>query len=93
MPLYLRNDSGGPIARSVAEVPQPLEAMAIKPAPTDPPTRYRVDEIPLHEYYQFILRILIKILPKLWVNALFEQVVADRRRPGTTVASTILLAG
>jgi amidase len=97
VPLYLRNDTGGPMARSVADATQLLEAMATGPDPADPLTRYCAGKIPPRGYRQFldpsglkgarigVLRTLSERQPDPQVKALFEQAVADLRRAGATV--------
>jgi amidase len=100
VPLYLRNDTGGPMARSVADATYLLEAMACGPDPADPAdplTRYCAGQIPPRGYRQFldpsglkgarigVLRTLSERQPDPQVKALFEQAVADLRRAGATV--------
>nr|GFD00083.1 hypothetical protein [Tanacetum cinerariifolium] len=45
-PLYLRNDTGGPMARSVADATRLLDAMATGPDPADPLTQYCTGHLP-----------------------------------------------
>jgi amidase len=96
-PLYLRNDTGGPMARSVADATRLLEVMATGPDPADPLTRYGADKRPAQGYQAFldpkglqgarigVLRTLSERNPDPQVKALFEQAVADLRRAGATV--------
>jgi amidase len=98
-PLYLRNDTGGPMARSVADATRLLEAMATGPDPADPLTRYCVGHIPAKGYQQFlnphglqgarigVLRTLSERNPDPQIRALFAQAVADLRRAGATVVT------
>jgi amidase len=97
VPLYLRNDTGGPMARSVADATRLLDVMATGPDPADPLTRYSAGKIPSQGYRQFlnpsglkgarigVLRTLSERQPDPQVKALFEQAVADLRRAGATV--------
>ncbi|TFZ67380.1 amidase [Hymenobacter sp. UV11] len=97
VPLYLRNDTGGPMARSVADATRLLEVMATGPDPADPLTTYSAGKIPAKGYQQFlnknglrgarigVLRTLSERSPDPQVKALFEQAVADLRRAGATV--------
>lgn len=97
VPLYLRNDTGGPMARSVADAASLLDALATGPDPADPLTRYGAGKVPKGGYRQFlqkdglrggrigVLRTLSERHPDAQVHALFEQAVADLRRAGATV--------
>ena len=96
-PLYLRNDTGGPMARSVADATMLLEAMATGPDPADPLTSAGAGKLPAKGYRVFldpkglkgarigVLRTLSERRPDPQVKALFEQAVADLRRAGATV--------
>lgn len=96
-PLYLRNDTGGPMARSVADATRLLEVMATGPDPADPLTRYGAGQVPPHGYQPFlqkdglqgarigVLRTLSERQPDPQVKALFEQAVADLRKAGAVV--------
>ncbi|MET4075383.1 amidase family protein [Hymenobacter sp. UYCo722] len=96
-PLYLRNDTGGPMARSVADATRLLEVMATGPDPADPLTRYGTGKRPAKGYQAFldpqglrgarigVLRTLSERHPDPRVKALFEQAVVDLRRAGATV--------
>ncbi len=96
-PLYLRNDTGGPMARSVADATRLLEVLATGPDPADPLTRYSAGKIPPRGYQQFlkkdglegarigVLRTLSERQPDPQVKALFEQAVADLRKAGAVV--------
>ncbi|GAC1377055.1 MAG: amidase [Hymenobacter sp.] len=96
-PLYLRNDTGGPMARSVADATRLLEVMATDPDPADPLTSYSAGKLPPNGYRPFldpnglkgarigVLRTLSERNPDPQVKALFEQAVADLRRAGATV--------
>jgi amidase len=97
VPLYLRNDTGGPMARSVADATAVLEALATGPDPADPLTRYGAGKVPAGGYQQFlvknglqgarigVLRTLSERQPDPQVKALFEQALADLRRAGAVV--------
>ncbi|GAB3241458.1 amidase [Hymenobacter seoulensis] len=96
-PLYLRNDTGGPMARSVADAARLLEAMATGPDPADPLTHYGAGQRPAAGYPSFldpkglqgarigVLRTLSERNPDPQIKALFERAVADLRRAGATV--------
>ena len=96
VPLYLRNDTGGPMARTVADATRLLEVMA-GPDPADPLTSYGAGKVPQGGYQQFldknglkgarigVLRTLSERSPDPQVKAVFEQAVADLRRAGADV--------
>ncbi|OWP62532.1 amidase [Hymenobacter amundsenii] len=96
-PLYLRNDTGGPMARTVADATRLLEAMATGPDPADPLTSYGAGKRPAQGYLPFldpqglkgarigVLRTLSERNPDPQVKALFEQAIMDLRRAGATV--------
>ena len=96
-PLYLRNDTGGPMARSVADAVRLLDVMATGPDPADPLTRYGAGKRPAGGYRPFldanglrgarigVLRTLSERTPDPQIAALFAQAVADLRRAGATV--------
>ncbi|GAA4048653.1 amidase [Hymenobacter glaciei] len=96
-PLYLRNDTGGPMTRSVADATRVLDALATGPDPADPLTAYGAGKIPAGGYRQFlnkkglqgarigVLRTLSERKPDPQVKALFEQAVADLRKAGAEV--------
>ena len=96
-PLYLRNDTGGPMARTVADATRLLDIMATGPDPADPLTSYGAGQRPAQGYQAFlnpnglrgarvgVLRTLSERHPDPQVKALFEQAVADLRRAGATV--------
>ena len=96
-PLYLRNDTGGPMARSVADATRLLDVLATGPDPADPLTSAGAGKIPPKGYLQFlqrdglkgarigVLRTLSERHPDPQVKALFEQAVADLRRAGAVV--------
>ncbi|OGX86297.1 amidase [Hymenobacter lapidarius] len=95
-PLYLRNDTGGPMTRTVADATRLLEVMA-GPDPADPLTAYSADKIPAGGYRQFldknglkgarigVLGTLSERNPDPQVKAVFEQAVADLRKAGAVV--------
>ena len=96
VPLYLRNDTGGPMARTVADATRLLEAMA-GPDPADPLTAYSAGKVSAGGYQQFlkkdglkgarigVLRTLSERSPDPQVKAVFAQAVADLRRAGAVV--------
>ncbi|MBF9239831.1 amidase [Hymenobacter sp. BT683] len=96
-PLYLRNDTGGPMARSVADATRLLEVMATGPDPADALTTYGAGKRPTQGYQASldpkglqgarigVLRTLSERSPDPQVKALFERAVADLRRAGATV--------
>ena len=96
VPLYLRNDTGGPMARTVADATRLLEVMA-GPDPADPLTAYSAGKVPAGGYQQFlnrnglkgarigVLRTLSERNPDPQVKAVFEQAVADLRLAGAVV--------
>ena len=95
-PLYLRNDTGGPMTRTVADATRLLEVMA-GPDPADPLTSYSAGKIPQGGYRQFldknglrgarigVLRTLSERSPDPQVKAVFEQAVANLRQAGAEV--------
>ncbi|GAB3289603.1 amidase family protein [Hymenobacter humi] len=95
-PLYLRNDTGGPMTRTVADATRLLEVMA-GPDPADPLTSYSAGKIPQGGYRQYldknglkgarigVLRTLSERSPDPQVKAVFEQAVADLRKAGAVV--------
>ena len=96
-PLYLRNDTGGPMTRTVADATRLLDVLATGPDPADPLTAYGAGKIPAGGYRQFlnkqglqgarigVLRTLSERQPDPQVKALFEQAVADLRKAGAEV--------
>ncbi|MDX5421598.1 MAG: amidase, partial [Hymenobacteraceae bacterium] len=87
VPLYLRNDVGGPMARTVEDATKILEVIAGYD-PADPLTRHSQGKVP-QNYTQFlvkdglkgarigVLRTLSDKDPDPQVKALFEQAIAD----------------
>jgi Asp-tRNA(Asn)/Glu-tRNA(Gln) amidotransferase A subunit family amidase len=102
-PLYLRNDVGGPMARTVEDATKVLEVIAGYD-PADPLTAYSEGKVP-ENYRQFldrdglkgarigVLRILSEKDPDPQVKALFEQAIADLRRLGAAVVDSVEVAG
>lgn len=98
-PLYLRNDVGGPMARTVADATKVLEVIAGYD-PTDPLTKYSEGKVP-ENYRQFldkdglkgarigVFRTLSEKNPDPQVKALFEQAIADLRRLGAVVVDSV----
>ena len=95
-PLYLRNDTGGPMCRTVVDATRLLEVMA-GPDSADPLTSSSTGKIPQGGYRQFldknglkgarigVLRTLSERSPDPQVKAVFEQAVADLRKAGAEV--------
>ncbi|WP_018478504.1 amidase family protein [Pontibacter roseus] len=99
VPLYLRNDVGGPMARTVEDATKILEVIAGYD-PNDPLTRYSQGKV--HQSYtQFldkdglkgarigVLRTLSDNNPDPQVQALFEQAIADLRKLGAEVVDSV----
>ena len=98
-PLYLRNDVGGPMTRTVEDAAKVLEVIAGYD-PTDPLTGHSQGKIP-DNYRQFldrnglkgarigVLRTLSEDNPDPQVMALFEQAIADLRRLGAVVVDSV----
>ena len=104
IPLYLRNDIAGPMARSVADAATILQVIATAD-PADPATRHRPDNVD-HNYLQALntdalqgARIGVmryytqeaSIDPA--VLALFEQALADLREQGAVLVEDFAIAG
>lgn len=99
-PLYLRNDTGGPMTRTVTDATRLLEVMAGED-PSDPLTKYSQGKVPLGGYQQFlrkdglkgvrigVLRTLSERKPDPQVKALFEQAIADLRRAGAEIIDPV----
>ena len=95
-PLYLRNDTGGPMTRTVVDATRLLEVMA-GPDAADPLTAYSAGKVPAGGYRQFldknglkgarigVLRTLSERSPDPQVKAVFERAVADLRKAGAVV--------
>jgi len=101
-PLYLRNDVGGPMARTVEDATRILEVIAGYD-PADPLTRYSQGKVP-DSYVQFldknglkgarigVFRTLSEKDPDPQVKALFDQAVADLKRLGAEVVDPFTVA-
>lgn len=101
-PLYLRNDVGGPMARTVADATKILEVIAGYD-PADPLTKHSTGKVP-DNYTQFlkedglkgarigVLRILSERNPDPQVKALFEQSIADLKRLGAVIIDSVDIA-
>ncbi len=99
VPLYLRNDVGGPMARTVADATKILEVIAGYD-PADPLTKHSKGKVP-DNYTQFldknalkgarigVLRTLSEDNPDPQVKALFEQAIADLRSMGAIVVDSV----
>lgn len=103
VPLYLRNDVGGPMARTVEDATRILEVIAGYD-PADPVTRYSQGKMP-QDYTRFldknglkgarigVLRTLSEKNPDPQVKALFEQAIADLEKLGAVIVDPIEIAG
>ncbi|PKP29431.1 MAG: amidase [Bacteroidetes bacterium HGW-Bacteroidetes-17] len=102
-PLYLRNDVGGPLARTVTDATRILEVIAGYD-PNDPITIHSQGKIP-DNYQQFlvtdglkgarigILRELSEKDPNPEIKALFEQAIEDLKRLGAEIIDPIVIPG
>jgi len=100
-PLYLRNDMGGPMARTVEDATRLLEVMAGYD-PADPITKYSNDKIPVN-YTQYlekkglrgarigVFRTLSERNPDPQVKALFEKAITDLRKAGATIVDNVIV--
>lgn len=98
-PLYLRNDVGGPMARTVEDATKILEVISGYD-PADPLTSHSKGKVPT-SYTQFlkkdalkgarigVLRTLSERNPDPQVKALFEQAIADMKRMGAVIVDSI----
>lgn len=103
VPLYLRNDVGGPMARTVEDATRILEVIAGYDS-NDPITRYSQGKVP-QNYTQFldkdglngarigVLRTLSDKDTDPQVKALFEQAISDLKRLGAVIVDPIEIAG
>ncbi|MEM8485398.1 MAG: amidase family protein [Bacteroidota bacterium] len=99
VPLYLRNDVGGPMCRTVEDATRVLEVIAGHD-PADPVTKYSEGKIP-ENYMQFlqpdglqgarigVLRALSDDDPHPEVNALFEQAIEDLQHLGAAIVDPV----
>jgi amidase len=102
-PLYLRNDVGGPMTRTVEDATKMLEVLA-GDDPADPLTKFSQGKIP-KSYQQFlkkdglkgarigVLRILSERNPDPQVKALFEQAITDLKKLGAEIIDPIEIPG
>ncbi len=103
VPLYLRNDVGGPMTRTVEDAVRILEVIAGYD-PNDPVTIRCREKLPAG-YQQFldknglkgarigVLRILSETDPDPQVSALFEQAIADLKQLGAEVIDPFDIPG
>jgi len=101
VPLYLRNDIAGPMARTVADATKVLEVIAGYD-PKDPLTKYSEGNIP-DNYRQFllkdgltgarigVLRALSDDDPHPEIRTLFEKALSDLNILGATVIDTVII--
>ncbi|WP_089318924.1 amidase family protein [Pontibacter ummariensis] len=102
VPLYLRNDVGGPMARTVEDATRILEVIAGYD-PEDPLTKHSQGKVP-QNYQQFldkdglegarigVLRQLSDQNPDPQVKALFEQALADLKAQGAMIVDPFEVA-
>ena len=100
-PLYLRNDMGGPMCRTVEDAARMLDVLAGYD-PADPITKYSEGKIP-HSYTDYldakglkgarigVLRTLSERDPDPQVHALFEQAIADLRAAGAIIVDSVII--
>ena len=100
-PLYLRNDMGGPMCRSVEDATRMLEVLAGYD-PADPVTKYSEGKIPVN-YTQFldrnglkgarigVLRTLSEKDPDPQVKALFEKAILDLKKAGAIIVDPLVV--
>jgi Asp-tRNA(Asn)/Glu-tRNA(Gln) amidotransferase A subunit family amidase len=101
VPLYLRNDVGGPMCRTVEDATKVLEVIAAIDT-LDPVTFYADGKIP-ENYTQFlktdglknarvgVLRILSNNNPDSEVTALFEQALDDMQLLGAQIIDSVAI--
>ena len=102
VPLYLRNDIGGPMARSVEDAARILDVIA-GPDPADPITRYGQDHIP-DSYLRFLdkdglqgARIGVfrfftqKPTTDLQIRKLFDQAVNHLQAQGAEIVDPFII--
>jgi Asp-tRNA(Asn)/Glu-tRNA(Gln) amidotransferase A subunit family amidase len=102
IPLYLRNDVGGPIARTVADAAQLLAVIAGYD-PADPITKMSEGKA-LHNYTQFLERNSLKgarigVVRRYVdtpttdpeVKALFEKAIADLKAQGAVIVDPFVI--
>ncbi|AKD05208.1 amidase family protein [Pontibacter korlensis] len=99
VPLYLRNDVGGPMARTVEDATKILEVITGYD-PADPLTKYSQGKVP-QNYQQYlkknglkgarigVFRTLSEKNPDPQVKALFEQAIADLRALGAVIVDSV----
>jgi Asp-tRNA(Asn)/Glu-tRNA(Gln) amidotransferase A subunit family amidase len=99
IPLYLRNDVGGPMCRTVEDATRVLEIIAAYD-PNDPVTKYSEGKIPTN-YQQFlkkdglngarigVLRELSEDNPDTEVKELFEKAILDMKSLGAIIIDTV----
>lgn len=101
VPLYLRNDVGGPMARTVEDATRLLEVIAGYD-PADSITAYGRGKV-LANYRQFlkkdglkgarigVLRTLSERNPDPQISALFTQAIADLKRAGAEIIDPVVV--
>jgi Asp-tRNA(Asn)/Glu-tRNA(Gln) amidotransferase A subunit family amidase len=102
-PLFLKNDVGGPITRTVEDAAKMLEVLAGYD-PADTVTIHSQGKIPAN-YTQFldrdglkgirigVLRILSERNPDAQVKALFEKAITDLKNAGAEIIDSIPVPG
>ena len=103
VPLFLRNDVGGPMCRTVKDAARVLEVIAGYDS-NDPVTRYSEGNVP-ENYQQYldnnglqgarigVLRILSDDNPHPEVKALFEQAITDIHALGAQIMDPVVVPG
>ena len=99
IPLYNRNDVGGPMARTVEDAVRILEVIAGYD-PDDPVTKYSKGKVP-ENYMQYldkdglkgtrigVLRLLSEVDPDPEIHTLFEQAIEDLQIAGAVIIDPI----
>ncbi|MFD2513505.1 amidase family protein [Pontibacter locisalis] len=102
VPLYLRNDVGGPMARTVEDATKVLEVIAGYD-PADPLTKHSQGKVP-QNYTQFldkdglrgarigVFRTLSEKDPDPQVKVLFEQAITDLKALGAVIVDPFEIA-
>ncbi len=101
VPLYYRNDVGGPMARTVEDAVRILEVIAGHD-PADPITENCEGKVP-ENYTQYldkdglkgvrigVLRLLSEVEPDTEIHALFEQAIEDIQKAGAIIIDPVAI--
>ena len=102
IPLYLRNDTGGPMCRTVEDATKVMDIISGYDA-ADPITAHSIGKIPDGGYQQFlkkdglkgarigVLRELIDGQSDAEVKMLFEKAILDMKRLGAIIIDTVVV--